>query len=65
MPDFVNEIRIKTQNILKEFCLLHNWTYFDISETINNYDNIEKDPTHFITKGIEILSEKMYNFIMK
>ena len=65
VPDFVNEIRIKTQNILKDFCLLHNWTYFDLSDTINNYDNIELNATHFNTKGIKILSDKMYNFIMK
>ena len=65
VPDFVNEIRIKTQNILKDFCLLHNWTYFDLSETINNYDNIELDAIHYNQKGVEILSDKMYNFIMK
>ena len=50
---------------IKDFCLLHNWTYFDLSETINNYDNIERDATHFNKKGVEILSDKMYNFIMK
>ena len=65
VPDFVNEIRKNTQNILKEFCSINNWTYFDLSTTISMYNNIEKDATHFNQKGIEILSEKMYSFIIK
>jgi hypothetical protein len=64
VPDFVNDERLGTQNILKEFCSLHGCDYFDLSETIKNHD-IETDETHFNTRGIEVLSNKMYNFITK
>ena len=64
VPDFVNNERIETQKILKEFCLLYGCDYFDLSETIKNYD-IETDEVHFNAYGIEVLSNKMYNFIIK
>ncbi len=64
VPDFVNDERIKTQNILKEFCFLYGCDYFDLSETIKNHD-IELDETHFSNYGIEVLSNEMYNFIIK
>lgn len=64
VPDFVNEIRTNTQNILKDFCLLNNWTYFDLSEAIQYYNNIEIDATHFNEKGKEILSDEIYKFII-
>jgi len=64
VPEFVNNIRIETQNILKEFCSTHKWTYFDLSETIRKY-NIEKDATHFNEIGKEILGNEMYKFIIK
>jgi hypothetical protein len=64
VPDFVNDERIETQNILKEFCFLYNCDYFDLSKTIKNYD-IETDETHFNSYGNEVLSNEMYNFIMK
>jgi hypothetical protein len=63
VPDFVNIERSKTQNILKEFCILYGWNYFDLSETIKQYD-IETDESHFNNDGIEVLSNEMYNFIM-
>jgi hypothetical protein len=64
VPHFVNDERIETQNILKEFCFLYGCDYFDLSETIKNYD-IETDETHFNSYGIEVLSNEMYNFIIK
>ena len=64
VPEFVNDERIETQNILKEFCFLYGCDYFDLSETIKNHD-IEIDETHFNNYGIEILSNEMYNFIIK
>ena len=64
VPEFVNAERIETQNILKEFCLLYGCDYFDLSETIKTHD-IETDETHFNNYGIEVLSNEMYNFIMK
>ena len=64
VPDFVNAERIKTQTILKEFCLLSGCTYFDLSDTIEKYD-IEIDETHFNRYGTQVLSNEMYNFIMK
>jgi hypothetical protein len=64
VPDFVNNERIETQNILKEFCFLYGCDYFDLSETIKDH-NIETDETHFNKYGIEILSNEMYNFIIK
>ena len=64
VPEFVNTNRIKIQNILKEFCLLYDCEYFDLSETIKNYD-IEKDETHFNDYGTKVLSNEMYNFIIK
>ena len=64
VPEFVNDERIETQNILKEFCFLHGCDYYDLSETIKTH-NIETDETHFNSYGIEILSNEMYNFIIK
>ena len=64
VPDFVNDERVETQNILKEFCFLYDYEYFDLSETIKKYD-IEVDETHFNDEGIEFLSKEMYNFIIK
>lgn len=64
VPEFVNAERINTQNILKEFCLLYEWNYFDLSETIKHQD-IENDDTHFNSYGTQILSNEMYNFIME
>jgi hypothetical protein len=64
VPDFVNDERIETQNILKEFCFLYGWHYFDLSETIKNHD-IEIDEFHFNNHGIEVISNEMYNFINK
>lgn len=64
VPVFVNDERLKTQNILKEFCFLFGCDYFDLSETIKNYD-IEIDETHFNCYGIEVLSNEMYKFIVK
>ena len=64
VPDFVNDERKKTQNILKDFCFLYGYDYFDLSETIKDYD-IEMDETHFNDYGKEILSDKIYNFIIK
>ena len=64
VPDFVNAERIETQNILKEFCLLNKCDYFDLSETIQNHD-IENDETHFNEYGTKILSNEIYNFIVK
>ena len=54
VPDFVNDERKKTQNILKDFCFLYGYDYFDLSETIKDYD-IEMDETHFNDYGKEIL----------
>jgi hypothetical protein len=64
VPDFVNDERFETQNILKEFCFLFGCGYFDLSETIKNHD-IEIDEIHFNNYGIEVLSNEMYNFIIK
>jgi hypothetical protein len=64
VPDFVNNERIETQNILKDFCFLHGCDYFDLSETIEKHD-VETDETHFNNYGIEVLSNEMYNFIIK
>ena len=64
MPEVVNMERIETQNILKEFCSIYNWDYFDLSETIENHD-IEVDETHFNDYGTKVLSDVMYDFIMK
>jgi hypothetical protein len=64
VPDFVNDERIETQNILKEFCFLHGCYYYDLSETIKTH-NIETDETHFNSYGIKVLSDEMYNFIIK
>lgn len=64
VPEFVNNERIETQNILKDFCLLNECDYFDLSETIRNHD-IETDETHFNKYGIGVLTNEMYNFITK
>lgn len=64
VPEYVNDIRKNIQNILKEFCLLHNWTYFDLSETIKNYDNIEILYANLTQQGEEIISNEIYKFIM-
>jgi len=65
VPDYVNNERIYTQNILKEYCNLNkSCYYFDISSKIDKYD-IEIDEAHFNRHGIQILSNEMYNFIMK
>jgi hypothetical protein len=64
VPECVNVERIETQNILKEFCLLFGCDYFDLSDTIKNYD-IELDQTHFNSYGTQVLSDEIYNFIMK
>jgi hypothetical protein len=63
VPDFVNSKRLKTQNILKDFCSLFGCDYFDLSETIQNHD-IEKDESHFNNYGIQVLSNEMYKFII-
>jgi len=63
-PDFVNAERLETQNILKDFCLSYSCDYFDLSETIENYD-IERDEFHFNNYGTEILSNEMYKFMIK
>lgn len=66
VPEFVNSERIETQNILKEFCLSHGCDYFDLSETIKNSDcDIETDGSHFNDEGGQILSNEMYNFIIR
>jgi hypothetical protein len=64
VPEYVNNSRLLTQNILKEFCLLNKCYYFDLSETIKNHD-IELDETHFNDYGKRVLTNEMYNFIMK
>lgn len=64
VPDFVNDERIETQKILKEFCFLYGCDYFDLSETIKHHD-IEVDETHFNEYGKKVLSIEMYNFIIK
>lgn len=64
VPEFVNQERIETQKILKEYCMLHDWDYFDLSDTIKNHD-IEVDETHFNDHGTRVLSDVMYEFIMK
>jgi len=64
VPDIVNDQRLETQNILKEFCFLFGCDYFDLSETIKTH-NIETDATHFNNYGIEVLSNEIYNFIIK
>jgi hypothetical protein len=64
VPEFVNNKRILTQNILKDYCFLYNCEYFDLSETIKNYD-IETDESHFNDNGKEILTNEIYNFIIK
>ena len=63
VPDDVNAERFETQTILKEFCRLYGWTYFDMSETIETH-NVEMDETHFDSHGTEVLSNAMYNFII-
>ena len=63
VPDFVNNNRINTQNILKEYCKQYNVSYFDMSKIIELND-IEIDETHFNEKGNKILSYVMYNFII-
>jgi len=65
VPDFVNDQRIQIQNILKEYCLLNNCDYFDLSETIKNNYDVERDEFHFHSYGTEILSNVMYDFIIK
>ena len=64
VPDFVNDDRIKTQHILKEFCSLYGCDYFDLTEIIKIHD-IEIDETHFNINGIEFLSNEIYKFIIK
>lgn len=64
VPDFVNNERIETQNILKEFCFLYGCDYFDLSETIKTH-NIEMSETHIDNYGREVLSNEIYNFIIK
>lgn len=63
VPDFVNNERKNTQNILKEYCYKNNLTYFDLSESIEKY-NIERDNTHFNELGNNILSNEIYKFIL-
>jgi hypothetical protein len=64
VPEFVNVERIEIQNILKEFCLSYSCDYFDLSETIKKYD-VERDESHLNGNGMVVLSNEMYNFIMK
>jgi hypothetical protein len=64
VPEFVNDDRINTQNILKEFCFLYGYDYFDLSETIEIND-IEIDECHFNDYGKQVLSNKMYDFIIR
>ena len=64
VPINVNNERIETQNILKDFCLLNECEYFDLSETIKKYD-IEIDETHFNDYGTKCLTNIMYDFIIK
>ncbi len=64
VPEHVNAERKETQDILKEFCLLFGCEYFDLSETIKLHD-IEYDESHLMDNGKELLTNEMYNFIMK
>lgn len=64
VPDFVNDERRETQNILKEICSLNGCDYFDLSETIENCD-IENSHTHINEYGRKVLGNEIYNFIIK
>ncbi|AYV75746.1 MAG: hypothetical protein Terrestrivirus3_15 [Terrestrivirus sp.] len=64
VPNFVNDERIQTQNILKEYCLLNDVEYFDLSDIIKLHD-IERDETHFNDYGMQILSDVIHKFIIK
>lgn len=64
VPEFVNSERIETQNILKEFSVLFDCSYFDLSETIKTCD-VEADEIHLNDFGNRILSNVMHEFIIK
>lgn len=64
VPEHVNIERVKTQEILKEYCSLHGNTYFDLSEAIQK-DTIEIDQTHFNSHGNKLLTDVIYSFIMQ
>jgi glycosyltransferase involved in cell wall biosynthesis len=63
VPEFVNNERIETQTILKEYCSLNGCDYFDVSEIIKKHD-IELDETHFNNNGIKELTKEIYKFIV-
>lgn len=65
VPDFVNEERIQTQNILKEYTKLNNLDYFDLSELIKTQENIEIDELHFNNDGYKVMNNVIYEFIVK
>jgi hypothetical protein len=66
VPDSVNQERIQTQNILKEYCDLNKVSYFDLSHDIEiAIPELERDETHFTEAGAKILSNVMYQFIMQ
>jgi hypothetical protein len=64
VPDHVNDERVMTQDILKEYCNIHGIEYFDMSNIIRS-DNVEIDASHFNDVGIKKISEIMYNFITR
>lgn len=64
VPLNVNEERKQTQDILKEYSLLHSIDYFDLSDTIK-FHNIETDEAHINAYGIKKLTRVMYNFMVK
>ena len=64
VPPVVNEERKATQNILKEFCSLHNCDYYDMTELISKH-NIEHDECHISDFGIQQMSKTLHDFMVK
>lgn len=63
VPEFVNAERKTTQDILKKYCLKNKVAYFDMTDIINTYQNIETDEFHFNQQGKNMLSDIIYKFI--
>jgi hypothetical protein len=64
-PDFVNSERADTQDILKEYCMLNDAEYFDLSEAIQLHDHevVESDDIHLSKAGLDIINYIIHKFI--
>ena len=64
-PDYVNSERADTQDILKEYCMLNDAEYFDLSEAIklNEVEIVESDDIHLTVSGVDIINHVIHKFI--